>query len=76
MDIRIIIARRPCKLLPGTCRPITPAEADFHPSYRFNIADDGTFENRKVFAHVTTGVPDGKSLSPSPSPLSASPPFP
>ncbi|KAM3511556.1 hypothetical protein MY11210_004774 [Beauveria gryllotalpidicola] len=27
--------------------------------YRFNVADDGTFENRKTFAYADNGVPDG-----------------
>ncbi|KAF1732852.1 Gluconolactonase [Beauveria bassiana] len=27
--------------------------------YRFNVAEDGTFENRKTFAYVDNGVPDG-----------------
>ncbi|KAM3553322.1 hypothetical protein ARSEF4850_006976 [Beauveria asiatica] len=27
--------------------------------YRFNVAQDGTFENRKTFAYVDNGVPDG-----------------
>lgn len=29
------------------------------PSYRFNVQDDGTWENRKLFAYVDNGVPDG-----------------
>jgi sugar lactone lactonase YvrE len=28
-------------------------------SYRFNVAADGTFDNRKVFAYVDSGLPDG-----------------
>ncbi|KAM3457824.1 hypothetical protein MY3296_000897 [Beauveria thailandica] len=27
--------------------------------YRFNVAQDGTFENRKTFAYVDNGLPDG-----------------
>ncbi|KAH8896211.1 calcium-dependent phosphotriesterase [Thozetella sp. PMI_491] len=27
--------------------------------YRYDVQPDGTFENRKVFAYVTPGVPDG-----------------
>lgn len=27
--------------------------------YRFNVQDDGTWENRKLFAYVDNGVPDG-----------------
>ncbi|KAH7303910.1 hypothetical protein B0I35DRAFT_364025 [Stachybotrys elegans] len=27
--------------------------------YRYTVAADGTFENRKLFAHVTSRVPDG-----------------
>jgi hypothetical protein len=32
-------------------------------SYRFDVMEDGTFENRKTFAYVSPGIPDGKSLS-------------
>lgn len=32
-------------------------------SYRFNVAEDGTFENRKTFSYVSPGIPDGESLS-------------
>jgi gluconolactonase len=28
-------------------------------SYRFDVESDGTFSNRKTFAFVTPGVPDG-----------------
>ena len=27
--------------------------------YRFDVADDGTFDNRKTFAYVSSGIPDG-----------------
>jgi gluconolactonase len=27
--------------------------------YRYTVQDDGTFEDRKLFAHVTPGFPDG-----------------
>lgn len=27
--------------------------------YRYNVASDGTFENRKIFTYVDVGVPDG-----------------
>ncbi|KAK0612597.1 hypothetical protein B0T17DRAFT_499384 [Bombardia bombarda] len=30
--------------------------------YRYDVEDDGTFANRKVFAFVTAGVPDGIHL--------------
>lgn len=30
-------------------------------SYRFDVKEDGTFENRKTFAFVASGVPDGES---------------
>jgi hypothetical protein len=30
-------------------------------SYRFDVKDDGTLENRKTFAFVHSGAPDGKS---------------
>lgn len=29
-------------------------------SYRYTVAQDGTFENRKLFAHVTVRIADGK----------------
>lgn len=29
-------------------------------SYRFDVKEDGTFENRKTFAFVNSGAPDGK----------------
>lgn len=28
-------------------------------SYRFDVQEDGTFDNRKTFAYVASGVPDG-----------------
>ena len=28
-------------------------------SYRYNVADDGTLENRKVFAFIDINIPDG-----------------
>ncbi|KAM0807037.1 hypothetical protein AB5N19_07376 [Seiridium cardinale] len=31
--------------------------------YRFDVMPDGTFENRKLFAYVNSGIPDGKILS-------------
>jgi hypothetical protein len=31
-------------------------------SYRFDIVEDGTFENRKLFAYVHSAIPDGESL--------------
>lgn len=30
-------------------------------SYRFDVLDDGTWDNRKTFAFVDSGVPDGIS---------------
>ncbi len=30
-------------------------------SYRFDVKEDGTFENRKTFAFVNSGVPDGRN---------------
>lgn len=30
-------------------------------SYRFDVKEDGTLDNRKVFAFVSPGAPDGKS---------------
>ena len=35
-------------------------------SYRFDVMEDGTFENRKTFAFVDTNIPDGKNRSPLP----------
>lgn len=32
--------------------------------YRFDVVEDGTLENRKIFAYVSPGIPDGKSLTP------------
>lgn len=29
-------------------------------SYRFDVTDDGTLENRKTFAFASPGLPDGK----------------
>lgn len=29
-------------------------------SYRFDVQPDGTWENRKTFAHVHARLPDGK----------------
>lgn len=42
----------------GRYRPLT----DIH-SYRFDVQPDGTWENRKTFAHVHARLPDGKSSS-------------
>lgn len=28
--------------------------------YRFDVKKDGTWENRKTFAYVAAGIPDGK----------------
>lgn len=28
-------------------------------SYQYTVAADGTFENRKLFAYVSPGIPDG-----------------
>lgn len=36
----------------------------FYYSYRYDVKEDGTFENRKVFAFVTSGAPDGKFNQP------------
>lgn len=33
--------------------------------YRFDVKKDGTWENRKTFAYVAAGIPDGKMTSPS-----------
>lgn len=33
------------------------------PSYRYNVQEDGTWENRKTFAYVSPGIPDGKCIS-------------
>lgn len=33
-----------------------------HRSYRYDVMSDGTFENRKIFAFVDSGVPDGEDL--------------
>lgn len=33
-------------------------------SYRFDVKDDGTWDNRKTFAFVDSGVPDGMSILP------------
>lgn len=37
----------------------TPANYQFY-SYRYDVKEDGTFENRKLFAFVNSGAPDGK----------------
>lgn len=29
-------------------------------SYRFDVLEDGTWDNRKTFAYIDSGVPDGK----------------
>jgi hypothetical protein len=29
-------------------------------SYSYDVQEDGTFDNRKTFAYVSPGVPDGK----------------
>lgn len=34
-------------------------------SYRFDVKKDGTWENRKTFAYVAAGIPDGKMRNPS-----------
>jgi len=34
-----------------------------YPRYRFTVLADGTWENRKTFAYIDSGVPDG-NLSP------------
>lgn len=31
----------------------------FLPSYRFDVQPDGSFDNRRAFAYVSPGVPDG-----------------
>jgi gluconolactonase len=31
--------------------------------YSFDICEDGTFENRKVFAFISAFIPDGRLLS-------------
>lgn len=40
----------------GSCRWLTSIH-----SYRFDVQPDGTWENRKTFAHVHARLPDGKS---------------
>lgn len=37
-----------------SCQP-----TDSLTSYRYNVHEDGTVDNRKTFAFVTPGVPDG-----------------
>lgn len=32
-------------------------------SYSYDVQDDGTWDNRKTFSYVDSGVPDGKYLS-------------
>lgn len=34
-------------------------------SYRYNVLEDGTWENRKTFAYVSSHIPDGKTHYPS-----------
>ncbi|CAG8932842.1 unnamed protein product [Penicillium salamii] len=36
----------------------TPANSQVY-SYRYDVKEDGTFENRKLFAFVNSGAPDG-----------------
>lgn len=43
--------------VPNPTRP--PLLALTPTSYRYTVEKDGTFSNRRLFAHVTPGVPDG-----------------
>ncbi|UQC87149.1 D-lactonohydrolase [Colletotrichum lupini] len=42
---------------PSLPKQSTPSNT--HHSYRFEVKEDGTFENRKIFAHTSARLPDG-----------------
>lgn len=50
--------QRPCKYLLSPPQ-YHPTNLPSPPSYRYDVADDGTFNNRQTFAYVSPGIPDG-----------------
>jgi gluconolactonase len=36
---------------------------DLSRSYRYDVQEDGTWENRKTFAYINARAPDGRHIS-------------